>query len=334
MTVVVLGWDGLDYDLVERWGLAESFGPRNRPLATFDNPVIGKPHTYEVWPSMVTGVTPDRHGVHAERYTHGASWESPLLNAASVVSKYTIPDRLRWAVGRRIRDHGAEFAFESLEWYRDRGVWTVFDDRQAFPLAIPNVRSVYDEQLGMTTDRGAALAAYMDIETGPNGETIHVPNVSPRSFATRLEADLGEKLGAVRQALKWDFDLIWVWLGYLDTVGHVAPTIDDPAAWQRDGYETAAQWTTFIREQALDDDDLLICVSDHGLKEGAHTHAAFFGWWLQDEPSRLRSVLDVARTVDALAPQSKRRERPHSASRDTGDFETVDAQLRDLGYLE
>lgn len=336
MTTVVLGWDGLDYDLVHDMGLAASFGAETTPIDTFENETIGKPHTYELWPSIITGQPPATHGLHAHQYTHGGSWESPWLNLAARVSKYTVPDRLRWMVGRRIRDTGAQFAFADLSYYRDRGVWTVFDDRESFVLAVPNARSQHDAELDITMDRGAALAQYMDIETGPGGETVHVPSVSLEAFSTRLEADLGEKIGAVRQAVAWDYDLVFVWLGYLDTVGHVAPTVADPDGWVRDHYETAAAYTEWVRDTLVDPaaGDALVCVSDHGLKDGAHSPAAFYGQHPTSAATRPTSVLDVANTIDAISPRSERRNGPHSASYEKRDFDGVDQRLRDLGYID
>lgn len=330
-TTIVLGWDGLDYDLVQHFDMAAAFGPSNTRLETFDNPVIGKPHTYEVWPSIITGVHPDDHGLHADRYTHGQSWSNPLLNVAALVSKYTVPDALRWRVGRMLRGRGASFEFESLDYYRENGIWTVFDGRQAFALGIPNARSEHDEALDIEVDRGATLAEYMAIETDGDGQTVHVPSVSLSALSTRLEADLGRKLGAVRAALRSDYDLVFVWLGYLDTVGHVAPTVADPEAWVREGYETAAQWTWFIRDW-LKADDEVICVSDHGLKDGGHTSDAFFGWWRPEPVLMPESVLDVAETIHHLAPRSTHRDEPHEPSEATEDFEAVNERLDALGY--
>lgn len=334
MTTVVLGWDALDYDLVSNHELGVAFGAKTTPLETFDNPILGKPHTYEVWPSIITGKPPDEHGIHAERYIEGGSWERPLLNIASMVSKYVVPERIRWAVGRKIRDTGAEFAFEDLDSYADRGVRTIFHGPQSsFALAIPNARSRYDDQLGIEMDRGAQLADFLDIETGEDGETVHTPSVGLETLALKLEADLGKKLGAVRAAIRWDFDLVFVWLGYLDTVGHVAPTVDDAESWCRDSYETAAEWTAFIHRD-LDYDDTLICVSDHGLKDGEHTPDAFFGWNGHEDAQAPASVLEVASTIAQTLPEPERRDEPYSAISDGHEFAAVNERLRDLGYVE
>jgi hypothetical protein len=47
-TTIVLGWDGLDTTLVERFGPTEAFGPHCTSITTFDNPALGTPHTFEV----------------------------------------------------------------------------------------------------------------------------------------------------------------------------------------------------------------------------------------------------------------------------------------------
>lgn len=333
MTTIVLGWDGLDYDLVHEIGVAGAFGAECSRLDTIRNDVIGKPHTYELWPSIVTGLAPDDHGIHAERYTHGGSWSNPVLNAAARLSKFTVPEAVRWRVGRLIRDHGATFEFESLEYYAQHGITTVFDGRQSFPLGIPNCRSRPDVDLEIMVDRGAHLAAFMDIETGPDGETIHNPSVPLGTFHHRLEADLASKLGAVRSAYRSGYDLIFVWLGYLDTVGHVAPTVKDPEAWVRSGYDTAAAWTAFLREHT-DASDTVFCVSDHGLQNGEHTEHAFAGSWPGEHASGCDHVLDVADVIEATSPRSTGLTEPHTASDRKADYDAVEGRLQDLGYLD
>lgn len=333
MTTIVLGWDGLDHDLVREFETGAAFGETTSKMWTLQNHIIGKPHTYELWPTIITGVDPETHGIHAEHYTHGGSWSNPALNAAAVVSKFVVPDPIRWRIGRMIRGRGATFDFESIEYYRDRGLWTIFDDRQSFMLGIPNCRSSADDALDIHFDRGAHLAAFMDIETGSDGETIHRPNVPLETFHHRLEADLAKKLGAVRSAQQWGYDLIFVWLGYLDTIGHVAPTVANPEEWVRSGYETAAEWTAFIHNHT-EDDDVLICVSDHGLQDGRHSDHAFIGSWPGEHVRGCRDVREVAETIASITPKSDRLSEPHSASESKSDFDDVHDRLRTLGYVE
>jgi len=52
--IIVLGWDGLNLELAERFGVAESFGAHTATIETYVNPATDEPHTKELWPSMIT----------------------------------------------------------------------------------------------------------------------------------------------------------------------------------------------------------------------------------------------------------------------------------------
>jgi hypothetical protein len=148
-----------------------------------------------------------------------------------------------------------------------------------------------------------------------------------RTLDQRLAADAAEKLGAVHASLRHDPDLVWVWLGYLDTVGHVAPTVSD--GWCQDHYRQAARWTDALRAQ-LDGDDTLLCVSDHGLQDGSHTEHAVIA---SDDPEAIAGVAevtDVASKVDGLAPDRNPPQAPYSADKEV--TETAE-QLEALGYV-
>jgi len=327
MTTIVLGWDGLDPERVQQFGLTDAFGAHHTAVDTIANGALGKPHTYELWPSIITGLPPGEHGIHADEYIE-AGWNSRLLSLAGRYSQL-VPEAVRWRVGRLVRDHGAEYAFETPAYYADVGARTLFDDRNGVAVGIPNYRSATDEQLQISMDRGAALSEYLEVDTAADGSTIHRPSVDLATLGMRLESEAGEKLAAAANSLTTGADLVFVWLGYLDTVGHVAPTVADSEGWYRDHYEHAAQWTQFVRDR-LGDDDELVCVSDHGLEDGAHTERAFVGG-SPPAVEGLEHILDVYDLVESVTPR-------HGAGggyeRDgSGEAERVQEQLEDLGYI-
>lgn len=326
MTVVVLGWDGLDPDRVHEFGLADAFGPQTTSVPTISNETLGKPHTYELWPSIITGCPPSVHGIHADEYIE-SGWNSRLLTLAARWS-HVVPDGLRWRVGRLLRDHGAEYDFERPRYYRDQGLRTLFDDRHAVPLAVPNYRSQYDDLLDLSMDRGAALSAYLDVETASDGTTIHTPAVAPTELGLRLAAEAGEKLAAVTASLSEAPDLVFVWLGYLDTVGHVAPTLADPQRWYCEHYEHAAALTQGVRRQLAAGDEL-VCVSDHGLEAGRHTDRAFVG--ATTPVTGVQHILDVYDLVDEHAPHTS----PDVGYATAGEAAraAVEDELEALGYI-
>lgn len=340
---VVLGWDGLDHDLAEALGLTGAFGEHACAIETFDNDALGKPHTYEVWPSIVTGVPPAEHGIYAAT-DDGVDWANPAVALAARLASGVVPERVRTAVGRALRERGASLDFQRVDYYRDRGIETVFDGRRALPLAVPNCRSDADDALDVTFDRGSALGEFLNLEDTGDGDLGHRPKVPLPRLEGRLVGEATRKLGIVESAVQRDYDLVFAWLGFLDTVGHLAPTVAEPG-WQARHYELAARWTREIRA-SLTADDTLVCVSDHGLQDGHHTHSAFFG---SDDPEltdSVESVLDVKDALDAVAPRTGAAggrgddggpgvREPYRCdarvvSRDASD---VRSQLEDLGYL-
>jgi hypothetical protein len=338
VTTVVLGWDGLDADLVEAFDLSGAFGDHERRLSTFDNPELGKPHTYEVWPSIITGHRPDDHGIHAATGDEGVAWGNPAIAAAARVGRRVVPDGIRTRIGAMLRERGAGLDFKTPAYYRERGVDTVFDGRAGRAITVPNYATKRDERLGLDADRGAALGEFLAIGDGMEGDTVHEPRVSVPELEERLVSEATEKLGVVRACLQRDYDIVFVWLGYLDTVGHLAPVVDEEG-WQERAYRLAAALTDEVAA-ALAPDDALLCVSDHGLKDGHHTHDPYLA---ASDPAAVRgvgSVLDVRDGIERVTPTSGETTDPPvresfradstAASRDASE---VRDQLEDLGYL-
>lgn len=341
MTTVVLGWDGLDYELATEWGVADLFGRHHREIATFDNEVLEKPHTYELWPSIITGQRPDEHGITAAGDSGAQDWENPLIHRTAQIAQHVIPERVRTQIGEILRSRGAKTNQKGPDYYTERGVSTVFDDRRALPLAIPNYHTQGDERYGVLADRGAQLAQVLEWDSSGENGRWHEPGIPESEFDELLAGEAHKKLGIVREAIHRDYDLIFVWLGYLDSVGHVAPVVEE-AGYQARSYRQAARWTREIQGE-LADDDTLVSVSDHGLRDGYHTHQAFLGSSDPQVIELAESVLDVRAAVDAVTPtrstvrhtesvpvREEYRQGANTTERSTAD---VRQQLDDLGYL-
>lgn len=328
MTTVVLGWDGLDYELLSRFNLHNAFGEETAGIETITNQSLDKPHTWELWPSIITGERPEVHGIHADEYIEN-NWSNPLISFAAQASR-PIPDAIRWRVGRWVRGAGAEIAFETAGYYHDREIPTLFEGRSSFPLAIPNYRSEVDERFGMSSDRGAELAEYMSVETDENGDTYRETNVTPETFSGRIASDCAEKIGLVQQALYEEYDIVFAWLGYLDTAGHIAPTVADSDRFLERAYQTASDYTKLVQQQ-LDDDDTLVCLSDHGLQNGKHTETACIGSWPAEIAEEVDTVLDVYDALDSCTGRS--RTTTSQFTDDDSEAEIVRERLENLGYV-
>lgn len=276
-TTVVLGWDGLDYELAARYGLADDFAPHHRSIEPFDNPALGEPSTYELWPSIITGASPDRHGVEVlDGDGRGAQLEHPLMNVVGRVLHAATSERTRAQIGLQLRNRGISFEQKTPRHYRRRGVTTVFDGRRARPVGIPNYRTHRDDELDVISGWGEEMARYLDITVADSGRgVVYQPTVPEQRLEEWLVGEANKKIGIVRVALDGDYDIVFTWLAMLDNVGHTVPAVDDDS-WQERAYRYAADMTNEVRE-AVGDDGTVVVVSDHGHRQAHHTHDAYLG---------------------------------------------------------
>lgn len=334
MTTVVLGWDALDATLLDDYGLASAFGSHHTRLGTFDNPLLEYPHTKEVWPSIVTGQPREVHGVWVKQVADRKEWSNPAIDRASELLSGVLPKSVRTAAGRVLMRAGTdEETLLGPEYYREKGISTVFDGRRARAVSIPNYLTEADRDHGFDLDRSEIfdrIPAGERAEFRPKREQHHIEEVMTRMASARL--------GVVGSCLQYDYDLVFAWLGYVDTVGHLAPAMDE-GGWQERCYRFAAGATREIRDR-LDEDDVLVCVSDHGLRDGYHTDDAFLGASDERVVEGVESVLDVRAGIEAVTPSRSSRAEPtvrdpyrceSSVQRESA--EEVRARLEDLGYL-
>lgn len=333
-TTVVLGWDALDYQLLGEYGLLDSFCEYTEPIETYRNEHIGEPHTREIWPTMITGVSPEEHGIWAAREGEGVQWRHPSIRAASRVAQYTIPEDIKAVIGRWLRSQGAEVEKYESDYYRDQGLETVFDGRRSLSIAVPNYRTELDDKNNFMFDRGAELGQWLDRDE----DGWHPADDSQQARLEReMWSEAGQKLALVEHAIQHQYDLVWVWFGIVDTCGHVEPAATRPV--QQRAYEQAVEWTERIRGQ-LKSNDCLICVSDHGLREGHHTMDATLSTDEETVANRVDSVYDVKAAIDAVTPTRDRVEMPplgdvHKSKQKSSDAtaEEVRGRLEDLGYV-
>lgn len=323
-TVVVLGWDALDYELLERFDLADAFGAQTTRLETFENDHVGEPLTREVWPSIITGVGPETHGIYGATDDDGIQWDDPVVNTASRLAGGIVPQRVRSAIGKRLRNRGARVRQERAATLDATAHGTVFDGRDAIALSIPSYQTALDRRLGLAVDRTIIwddVLRSVDTDDG----TVYEPEVGVGELEQRLLGKARKRYGYVEAAADRGHDIVFCWFGYLDTVGHLAPAVGG-REWQREHYERAAQWTRDLRDRS---DATVVCVSDHGLRDGTHTHDATFA--APDGVSHPASVLDVRAILESLAPASG--SRPDEGYNRAA-VDAVGDQLEALGYVE
>lgn len=344
MTTIVLGWDGLDPELLARCDLGDAFGECVRSVETYSNPSVGIPHTRELWPTIITGLRPEDHGIRVTAPdTDSVEWESPWLDRLSDLANGVVPQHIRARIGERLRERGAELAVHGPAYYRDNGIRTVFDDRRARPITVPNYRLAQPAG-GGELDKPRQRQSDLLAEDGPLWEApskaaddISQTRLYPAHILDeQFRAKAGKRLGVVEAAMQRDYDLVFCWFGYIDGIGHIAPLVDE-AGWQRRHYEAAARDTERIRALARPEDTVL-CVSDHGLQQGRHTDAAAVCG-----PAKLvggaSELTDVARIIDDCTDSREPVDGPpvresYRRVGSGGDQTTaaVREHLKDLGY--
>jgi len=337
--VVILGWDGLDYELLQRWGLESCFGESVKKLETFSNPQMGVPHTREVWPSIITGVRPEEHGIWASNPTGDVDWDDSKLTLASNIGQYIVPQTVRTKIGQYLLDRGVERNQFNKDHYAENGLSTLFDERASQSISVPNYRVPLDDEYDLSFYRKATFSEIMDVIDTDDGRSLKQPLVSKQVIDRKLKLTLHKRLALLQNAIERQNELIFCWFGYIDTVGHLSPMIEEPG-YQRRHYEVAARVTESIRA-SLGDSDVLICLSDHGLRDGKHTDSAVI---CADDVGFLTdvsAVFDVKDAIDSHYPpiggdnQGIRDEFVAGVEREKVRQSTSDVRenLEDLGYI-
>lgn len=330
---VVLGWDGLDYELVDEFGLHEEFGPHTTEIETFDNPYHEKPHTFELWPSIITGVRPEEHGVWSQT-EEGVSWDNPVIDWASEVAQGIVPKSVRTEIGKILRDRGAEITQHGVDYYEDIG--TLFDGRKSKPVSIPNYVTERDEEMGLKVERGELWQKAIKKASVGGDVSGYRMMTDLHKMDELVMSHMMEKIGITLSAMQWDYDIVFVWLPYIDSVGHLTPTVEE-GGWQRRHYHNAARATALVRDHLTEGDDLF-CLADHGLQDGEHSHSTFFGGTDEAVVEEVDSVLDVRAGLDSVTPRSSgdlslREAHTFEGTSVTSGMDTVAENLEDLGYI-
>jgi len=320
--IIVLGWDGLDIELLERYGHGEAFGEHRARIGTHVNEIIDGPHTRELWPSMITGVSPDEHGIHAAR-EGGVAWNSSLLRAGSRLATNTIPDDLQAWLGKRLREQGVGLDAKTPAYYREHDIGTVFDG-SGRAISIPNYETDRDRERGLDGNRDSLWATIQPDKSGVG----MAPGVDRETLYHELGRELGQRLGETTAAITAGEPLVWCWFGLLDTVGHLQPALGDGLV--RRWYEIAAGVTESIRGLAPDD-ATVVAISDHGIQQGEHTHYATVA---SDDPAPVDAIGHVFDTAEWV-----REHQTASAAMPTPDVSAdgvrdVQAELKALGYTD
>ena len=323
MTLVVLGIDALDPDLVDAERHPNLALDHHRRIETIVSS-SGEPSTHELWPTIITGLRPDEHGL--ELGDDGVAWGNPLLDFGSRVADIILPNGLQTQIGAWLLNQTNADAFRTpATYYPENGLTTVFDDRNGKAIGIPNYVVDPDE-----TDREHRIRQSMGELFERDLEAVGGHRSSdPRAFYERCMEMSMVRIARTRRALRSrEYELVFGYTSGLDLIGHVA--YDSPAIQER-AYDELNEFVGEVRSD-LGDEHELVLVSDHGLQDGLHTDEAMVAG-TTDVVEEIDSVLDVR---PAIETELERRHQPEPwrvESGDCGSSGDVKEQLEDLGYM-
>jgi predicted AlkP superfamily phosphohydrolase/phosphomutase len=325
MTVVVLGIDALDPDIVDPDEYPQLTLAAHRDIDTIVSS-SGEPSTHELWPTIITGLQPVDHGLILD---DGVSWENPLFAAASTVADYVLPDSLQTRLGGWLLTNTDADAFRTpATYYADNGIETVFDGHESKAIGIPNY--VVDPD---TEDREHQLRRHMGelFKRDPTAQGGHT-STDPETFYEQCLEMVMLRIARVRRALRGkQHELVFGYTSGLDLVGHVS--YDRPALQQR-AYEGINQFVGELVADLHDSDELLL-VSDHGLQNGLHTDEAMVASTTKELIDDVSSVTDIRKAIEnELRAKDHIPDSPWDET-DSSDAtsERVAEQLEDLGYM-
>jgi predicted AlkP superfamily pyrophosphatase or phosphodiesterase len=327
MTLVVLGLDALDPDFVNPGEHPNLSLADYRAIETI-NSMAGEPSTHELWPTIITGLPPQEHGLVLD---DGVAWGNPILEFGSNVADRLLPDRIQRRLGAWLLTNTETDAFRTSDsYYEKNGLSTIFDGREALPLGIPNYVTDPD-----TEDREHQLRRGLGklFERDPDAVGGHV-SADPHAFYEQCLEMLMIRIARTRRGLRsGNYELVFGYTSGLDLVGHIA--YDEPALQHR-AYAEANTFVGELREDLGENDELLL-VSDHGLQDGVHTHEAMVAGSDPEMVKRVDSVLDIRSAVeDALANDVHAPDigsHPATTEHDGNSSNEVRQQLEDLGYM-
>lgn len=250
MRVCILGYDGLDYNLVEQLNLKNimqsEYGKVNVPIVGG----IDDPSTPIVWTSFITGQPPEIHGVDMPEL-----WNNDFDNIRRILRKHkTIHNMVRrLKIGYKVRKSvGAEAKYPSRKNIRCETLFDVIEPSIALgiPVFNKNLQEIY-----------------------PIGDVIKARKnqLFRKEFEKNVRDIFKQEQIQLFDVLKNEWMLLMIHFHITDLFGH--------AFWGTTKlitlYEEMENLTRNVKKE-LSNDDFLLIISDHGMSKLGHTKTGFF----------------------------------------------------------
>lgn len=296
MTLIVVGLDALDAELINYFDIDAYRLETSTELDTFAHS-RDVPYTLEVWPTVVTGVGPEEHGITG---SGTSDWTNPLLEFGSKLTG-RLPEGTRGKLGRITRDLTGE-----REQLAETDVTSVFDVEGG---VVHNWPGVHD---------GSDLQRAWDL-MGAVTE-----GMGRREFERELFGLCAQQFGWAREMCHHTLKVAGVHVHTLDAAGHAYS--DDEEALKA-VYERVGEFVSQLHTSLGSGDDLLL-LSDHGMQtafldgDSGHSFRAFAATTADECPT---DVFDVADWIES---------RYSDIESDKTAVDMPEDQLRQLGYIE
>jgi hypothetical protein len=286
---------------------------------------MGETSTHELWPTLITGLRPEEHGLTLE--DDGVAWGNPILRLGSTVADFLLPDILQTRIGAWLLTNTEAKPFRtSSTHYENKGIETLFDGHEATAIGTPNYvvdPENEDHEYNLRRSLGDLL------NRDPDATGVHT-SAGPYKFHEQCLEMSMVRIARARRGLRGDhYELVFAYTSGLDLVRHV--TYDMPAL-QRAAYGELYEFVGELRDDLADRDEPLL-VSDHGLQDGVYTDEAMVASTDEAMVEAIASVVDVRAAIEA-----ELRGCDHQTDREQGWFSETDAeevrgQLEDVGYM-
>lgn len=323
MALVVCGIDALDPELVSTNEHPHLTLRDHRSIETISSSK-GKPSTHELWPTIITGLPPEKHGLTLD---DGVTWENPVLRVGSRIANHLLTDNLRTRIGARLLNRTTEDQFRiPASYYEKNGVNTLFENVTTKTIGIPNYVTDPD-----TEDREHQLRRNMGelFKRDPDAKGGHV-STNPNEFYEQCLEMVMVRIARIRRALRGrQYELVFGYTSGLDLIGHVSY---DRADLQAKAYQEMNDFIGELRDD-LGPNDELVLISDHGLQDGIHTEKAMIASTDPNLINSVTSVLDVRNALEQELDRNNHSPEAVSSEKSRGDASNVQEHLEDLGYI-
>ena len=272
--VLIIGLDGLEYNLVEKFDLKNLKQIEHGKVDLSKFSVLSTP---VIWASFITGLPPEKHGVKV-----GRGWKNPFIHflyeklallshniglhktAARIYSKMVFIKQGR----KTLEIFGFRpDLYHGKDHYRKNGIKTIFD--------------LVDNSISLHVPTYCTQEEFMEKLRSGEGKAFRDAFDSPHSRRVFEEKFIWEAFRRDRRdcitALGSDWRLLLAYFEYTDYIGHLFWG-NLTKMWE--GYAMADKLVAELKHRINEDDTLLLVISDHGMealgKYGFHSDHAFY----------------------------------------------------------